>query len=399
MKLLPAFVFCCLLIQTQPACAKNPLLVGVGVVKSGAEQMDKYVGRLKNKQVGLVVNQASQVGNRHLVDTLSTLDISIKRIFTPEHGFRGDADAGSLIEAEQAAHDHYELVSLYGKKKKPEAADLKDLDVVVFDLQDVGVRFYTYISTLSYVMEACAEHGVPLIVLDRPNPNGFYIDGPVLEPGFESFVGLHPVPVVYGLTIGEYGLMVNGEGWLMNKVHCDYSVVPLAGYERNMICKLAVKPSPNLPDWKSVFLYPTLCFFEGTIMSVGRGTEVPFQVFGHPDYVAGSFVFKPRSIAGASQNPPYKDVVCYGQNLSGLPDTFTEEQRRINLFWLLTAFKLMSPDHSFFNSYFNTLAGNAALRSMIESGKSEEEIRANWKPGIEKYKKIRIKYLLYPDFE
>ncbi len=375
----------------------KPLLVESNVVKPGAARFDQYIQKLQCKKVGVVANHSSMVGNSHLIDTLLSVGIDIKRIFSPEHGFRGDADAGAEVNSGIDPKTMIPVVSLYGKKKKPQPFDLREIDIIIFDLQDVGVRFYTYISTLTYMMEACAENNIPLIVLDRPNPNGFYIDGPVLKKGFESFVGLHPVPVVYALTIGEYGLMVNGEGWLKDSLYCSYSVVPLEGYERHMICKLPIKPSPNLPDWKSVYLYPSLCFFEGTIMSVGRGTDLPFQIFGHPDFYIGSFVFEPRSIPGASLNPPYSGNVCYGQLVSGYADNYENNPAQINLNWLLESYKILSTKHRFFNNYFNTLAGNDELKNQIEKGLSANQIRKNWENDINAYKTIRGKYLIYPD--
>jgi len=399
MRILPMkFVLAtlCLLIALN-VCAENPLLVEANSVIPGAARFGLYIEELEGKNIGLVANHASMVSNRHLVDTLLSKGIRITRLFSPEHGFRGDADAGASIKNDIDPSTSIQVVSLYGDKKKPEKHDLRDIDMMLFDLQDVGVRFYTYISTLTYVMQACAEAGIPLKVLDRPNPNGFYIDGPVLNPSFRSFVGMHPVPVVYGLTIGEYGLMVNGEGWLGNGLTCSYSVVPLDGYQRNMICKLTVKPSPNLPDWQSVYLYPSLCFFEGTIVSVGRGTDKPFQIYGHPDLKTGSYIFTPESKPGASTNPPFKGTRCYGSNLAEHAENFAENPRQINLDWLIDSYKILSQRHKFFNSYFNTLAGTDQLRKQIEQGLSAEEIRSGWQSDLERYKQIRKKYLIYND--
>jgi uncharacterized protein YbbC (DUF1343 family) len=374
-------------------------LVDSTAVTVGAEQMEVYLPVLQGKRIAIVGNQSSLVGDVHLVDTLLQYGVEIVKIFSPEHGFRGDHDAGAYVQSTVDEITGIAMVSLYGQKKKPDASDLQGIDLILFDLQDVGVRFYTYISTLSFMMEACALHDIPLIVLDRPNPNGFYIDGPVLQEGFSSFVGLHPVPVVYGLTIGEYGMMVNGEGWLPNGLQCKLQVIPVEGYTRNMIVKLPVRPSPNLPNWQSVYLYPSLCFFEGTIVSVGRGTDRPFQVFGHPDYFEGQFVFSPRSIPGAAANPKLLGQTCYGESLLGHAADYKSNPLRLNLEWLTTAYEHLSGKHAFFNNYFNTLAGQAELQQQIEQGFSMAHIRKSWQTEIEDYKKIRIKYLLYPDFE
>ena len=280
----------------------------------GAQDTENYLHFLEGKSVGVVANQTSLIGETHLVDSLLSLGVNVKRIFTPEHGFRGSADAGAKVTGGKDEKTGIEIASLYGKTKKPTPEMLQDIDVMLFDLQDVGVRFYTYISTLSYVMEACAEQRIPVVVLDCPNPNGFYIDGPVLKTENKSFVGMHPVPVVYGMTIGEYGQMVNGEGWLKGGIHCDLTVIPVPDYDRNAIYELPVKPSPNLPNWESVYLYPSLCFFEGTIVSVGRGTEKPFQIFGHPD-LRGDFTFTPESKGGASK-PMFEGERCRGFELT-----------------------------------------------------------------------------------
>ncbi len=391
--LLVVFGFSCTQAQLKP------VLVEPNAVINGAERLELYLSLLKDKNVGLVANQSCLIGKRHLVDSLLVHGVQIKRIFSPEHGFRGDHDAGAYVNSTVDQSTGIPMVSLYGRKKKPDAADMEGIDIMIFDLQDVGVRFYTYISTLTYIMEACAKHGVPLIVLDRPNPNGFYIDGPVLREGFTSFVGLHPVPVVYGITIGEYGLMVNGEDWLPAGLKCDMTVVPLSGYTRNMIVKLPVRPSPNLPTWQSVYLYPSLCFFEGTIVSVGRGTDTPFELFGHPDYTNGSYKFRPRSIPGAASNPPLLGQDPFGTLLSGFAANYAENPVGLVLDWLIDAYNVLSPKHNFFNNYFNTLAGQAELRSQIEGGMTAEEIRESWQNDLQHFKRIRVKYLLYNDIE
>ncbi|RLD91507.1 MAG: DUF1343 domain-containing protein, partial [Bacteroidetes bacterium] len=299
------------------AQASVPVLVDYDSIKVGAEQFDEYLPLLKHKRVAVLVNQASIIGNTYLLDVLLAKKVNLVAIFSPEHGFRGSKDAGERFEEGNDSYAGIPLISLYGKKKKPEVADLADVDILLIDLQDVGTRFYTYISTMSLAMEACAENGVRVIILDRPNPNGFYVDGPVLEKKFSSFVGMHPVPVVYGMTIGEYALMVNGEGWLDGDKSCDLRVIKMWGYRHNMIVKLKVAPSPNLPNWESVYLYPSLCFFEGTSVSVGRGTDFPFQVYGFPANTFGNFVFTPRSIPGKSKHPKWLGKVCYGQLLTG----------------------------------------------------------------------------------
>ncbi|MGB4205276.1 MAG: DUF1343 domain-containing protein [Bacteroidales bacterium] len=364
------------------------------MLKTGAECTESYLPLLTGKSVALVVNHTSLIGDVHLLDTLIALKINVVKIFSPEHGFRGDADAGSYISGGYDQKTGIEVVSLYGKKKKPTPEDLKDVEIVVFDIQDVGVRFYTYLSTMTLVMEACAENSIPFIVFDRPNPNGFYTDGPVLQPDYSSFVGMHPVPVVHGMTAGEYAKMVNEEGWLTNNIKCELLVIPVLNYTHQTLYDLPVKPSPNLADMTSVYLYPSLCFFEGTIMSVGRGTEMAFRLIGHPDYKAGDTTFTPVSKPGASVNPPFKDQQCYGFDYSNLADSVLLN-KRIYLQPLIQAWMYFNGKKEFFNNYFNNLAGNSTLRNQIEAGLTEKEIRASWQPGLENFRKIREKYLLY----
>ena len=359
---------------------------------SGALDTENYFRLLTDQNVGVVANQTSIVGNTHLIDTLVAAGINVKRIFTPEHGFRGAADAGAKVNNGKDEKTGIEIASLYGKTKKPTAEMLKDIDVMLFDLQDVGVRFYTYISTLTYVMEACAEQDIPVIVLDRPNPNGFYIEGPVLKTENKSFVGMHQVPVVYGMTIGEYGKMVNGEGWLKNKVHCELTVVSIPGYDRNAIYELPVKPSPNLPNWESIYLYPTLCFFEGTIVSVGRGTETPFQIFGHPD-LRGDYEFTPKSKSGASK-PLLEGQRCRGMELTEFAHDFANNDNQLHLNWIIEAYQQLK-DKDFFTNYFRLLSGDNQLQKDIENGKSAEEIRTSWVSDLDQFKAIREKYLIY----
>ena len=359
---------------------------------SAAMQLDDYLPLLEGKSVGVVGNQTSIVGQTHLVDTLLTLGVDIRKIYTPEHGFRGTADAGAKVNSGKDEKTGIPIVSLYGKNKKPTAEMLQDIDVILFDLQDVGVRFYTYISTMSYVMEAAAENGIPVIVLDRPNPNGFYVDGPILKPENKSFVGMHPVPVVYGMTIGEYAKMVNGEGWLKGGIVCDLTVIPINNYNRNAIYELPVRPSPNLPNWESVYLYPTLCFFEGTNVSVGRGTELPFQIFGHPD-IRGEYTFTPKSTTGASK-PLHEGQRCRGENLVDYAHYYEVNSKRLQIEWVIEAYQQLK-DKGFFNSYFVKLSGDQQMQRDIENGKSADEIRASWNDGLEAFKAIRTKYLMY----
>ena len=364
-------------------------------VKTGADQQELYYPTLKEKRIAIVANNASVTGGINIVDALVRDSMIVSRIFSPEHGFRLNAEAGELVVNQVDSATGIPVVSLYGKHKKPMAGDLAGIDVILFDIQDVGVRFYTYISTLAYVMEACAENSIPLIVLDRPNPNGFYIDGPVLEKKYYSFVGLHPVPVVYGMTIGEYARMVNGEKWLKNGLQCSLRVVPLANYTHQTRYLLPVRPSPNLPNQNAIYLYPSLCFFEGTVISIGRGTDFPFEVYGHPEMKTGSFTFVPRSMPGISLHPPCEGLTCRGSDLRGYTLKNPECVAMIKLEWLQEAYRDWQGKPGFFNDYFNKLAGNSRLQKQIILGKSTQEIRESWKSGIEKFKKIRMKYLLY----
>lgn len=371
-------------------------------VEPGATQQGLYYPLLKEKRIGVVANNASVVlvdgvpgGIVNIVDRLVGSKIQVTRIFSPEHGFRLKAEAGAVVGNHIDSATGIPVISLYGKHKKPTPEDLAGLDMVLFDIQDVGVRFYTYISTLAYVMEACAENRIPLMVLDRPNPHGCYIDGPVLEQAFSSFVGMHPVPVVYGMTIGEYARMINGEKWLKNGIQCALKVIPMANYKPQSRYLLPVPPSPNLPNGNAISLYPSLCFFEGTVISVGRGTDFPFEVYGHPEMTGGSFSFTPRSIPGSSLHPPFEGIECHGFDLRGYSEKFPECLERINLEWIINVCGNWKNKSGFFTDYFNQLAGNAALKQQILEGKPEKEIRASWRPGIEKFRKIRIKYLLY----
>lgn len=362
-----------------------------------AENIAEYYDLLKDKKVALVVNQTSMIGNKHLVDSLIELKIDIKLIFAPEHGFRGEADAGEKIKDGIDIKTGLPVVSLYGKKKKPTIEDLEEVEVVVFDIQDVGARFYTYISSLHYVMEACAENNIKLIVLDRPNPNAHYVDGPILEKEYTSFVGMHPVPVVYGMTIGEYAQMINGEGWLSGNVKTDLNVIQNRNYTHETFYDLPIKPSPNLPNIKSILLYPSLCFFEGTNVSVGRGTNSQFQVFGHPDFKGGSYSFTPVSMSGAKY-PKHENIKCSGIDLQKHTTGSLIDSKKIDLSYLLDAYENLSAQNlDFFldNNFFEKLAGTANLRSQIIAGKTEEEIRESWREGIMEFMQVRDKYLLY----
>jgi uncharacterized protein YbbC (DUF1343 family) len=359
----------------------------------GNQQTEHYFPLLKGKKVGLLVNHTSQIEGKHLLDTLLSAGIKVTTIFAPEHGFRGDADAGELVSTGIDARSGLPVVSLYGKTKKPSPQQLKGLDWVVFDLQDVGVRFFTYISSLHYLMEACAENSVGVMVLDRPNPNGDYVDGPLLEPKFKSFVGMHPIPVVHGLTVGELAQMINGEGWLKEGVTCRLMVVRLKNYQRNKPQPIAIKPSPNLPNDLSIRLYPSLCFFEGTAISVGRGTYSPFQVAGYPEKRFGDFRFVPQSIDGMANQPLHEGKACYGIDLREQPLSHC-----FTLKYLFYFFQKWDYASSFFSnaSFFDLLAGTDKLRIQIQSGMSEDQIRLTWQPALNSYNVTRNKYLLYP---
>lgn len=384
-------------------------------VMSGAEQIEQYIPLLKDKAIGVFANQTSVVGDQHLVDVLNAHKVNIRVIFGPEHGFRGTADAGEKVGNYKDPKTGVSVISLYGSKRRPSEVDLKEIDLLLFDIQDVGVRFYTYISSLEEYMEAAFIHGKPLIILDRPNPNIHYVDGPVLDTAFRSFVGMQPVPVVYGMTIGEYAQMLVGERWLSNKAMSSYDqykkagvnllqIIPCSNYTRNTIYDLPVKPSPNLPSMSAVYLYPSTCFFEGTVLSEGRGTPKPFQWIGHPSLPESMFAFTPVSMPGAV-NPKLKDKLCYGWNLSGDDkEVRTTLKGKIQLKYLLEAYRLFPDKDHFFilpksgnkrDAFFNKLVGSDLLMLQIEKGMGEEEIRASWKTGLKTFNKIRSKYLIY----
>jgi uncharacterized protein YbbC (DUF1343 family) len=369
-----------------------------GAIMPAAERTTLYFPMLEGRQVALVANHSSLIGQQHLVDSLIGAGFSVVRVFSPEHGFRGTADAGELVGDAIDLVTGLPVVSLYGQNRRPQDEHLADIDLVVFDIQDVGARFYTYISTMTYVMEACARLDIPFLVLDRPNPNGFYVDGPVLEEAFSSFVGLHPVPIVHGMTVGEYARMVNGEGWLGDGLTCDLTVITVRNYSHSDFYELPVRPSPNLPNKYAVYLYPSLCLFEGTVASLGRGTEKPFQVIGHPLYPGRDYRFTPRPMPGASQ-PPLSGEECFGYDLTDYARRMDEHPPQLNLSWLIDFHNKLSDKTPFFNNFFNRLAGNATLQKQIEQGMSEEEIRATWQEGLDAFKLIRKKYLLYDDFE
>ncbi|WP_339609380.1 DUF1343 domain-containing protein [uncultured Planktosalinus sp.] len=388
----------------------------------GANQTETYLSFLRNKKVGVVANQTSVIfrpenfifmedywdegsgsykqrqnqkwvfsKRTHLVDSLLAHNIQVTKVFAPEHGFRGTADAGEVVKDGKDSKTGLPLISLYGSNKKPTPEQMKGLDVMLFDIQDVGARFYTYISTLHYVMEACAEAGIPLLILDRPNPNIHYIDGPLLELEHKSFVGMHPIPVVHGMTIAEYAQMINGEGWLENNLKCELEIVPVKDYTRTTFYSLPIKPSPNLPNDTAINLYPSTCFFEGTTLSEGRGTNKQFQVFGSPSLPKDkyTFTFTPQPNEG-SKNPKFSGQLCYGKDLSdtGMID-------HLNLHWLIEAYKDSGKQKSFFTTFFTTLAGTTSLQQQIEQGMNQEQIRASWKPGLEQYNGMRKAYMIY----
>ena len=371
----------------------------------GAERTDQYLSILKGKTVALVVNQTSMIGKQHLADTLKQLGVNIKVIFAPEHGFRGDADAGARVANTADPKTGIAVISLYGKKQKPTPEDLSGVNIVVFDIQDVGCRFYTFLSTLQYVMEACAENGKDLLILDRPNPNGYYVDGPVLDMKFKSFVGMSKIPVVYGLTLGEYAEMAKGEKWINDAGKLDLKVITCVDYTHNTKYKLPINPSPNLRNERAVFLYPSLCFFEGTNVSVGRGTDYPFQVIGSPSTMMDSgFTFTPVSKPGAA-DPPSKGLVCKGYDLrkydKEIAHELSTEMKGVNIKYLLKMYALTSDKDKFFSSpdFFDKLAGTDELRKQIIAGKTESEIRACWQSALREYRAMRKKYLLYKDFD
>ncbi len=391
---MPGFLIILLLVVFGSCHGSNPKNDNIQPIVTGAERTEIYLPLLRGQNVALVANHTSVIGSTHLVDSLLALGVDVKKVFAPEHGFRGEAEDGAHIASGIDSKTGVMVVSVYGQKRKPAPDDLKDIDIVIFDIQEVGARFYTFISTMSLAMEACAEKGIPFIVFDRPNPNGFFLDGPVLEPDFSSFVGMHPVPVVHGMTVGEYAQMVNGEGWLAGGIRCELHVVPMLNYNHDLLYELPVRPSPNLPDMKSVYLYPSLCFFEGTIISVGRGTDKPFRIIGHPDYAIGNYEFTPQKIPGASVNPPHKGQLCQGFDLSYLADSILVH-KQLNLQPLIDAWNYFQDHEKFFSNYFDRLAGTSSLRKQIMQGMSEDEIRESWQDDLSRFRAMREKYLIY----
>jgi uncharacterized protein YbbC (DUF1343 family) len=379
------------------SCVSAPAPIKSAAVKPGCEQTSLYIPQLQGKSVAMVANHTSLIGESHLADSLIRSGINLIKIFSPEHGFRSEAGAGDVINNGRDTQTGLPIISLYGSGKKPTPGDLKGVDIVLYDIQDVGVRFYTFISTLHYVMEACAENNIPLLILDRPNPLGFYIDGPLRDPCCKSFVGMHPIPVVYGMTVGELAQMINGEGWLAGEVTCNLQVIPCKDYDHNVFYNLSVNPSPNLNSMEAVYLYPSLCFFEGTMMSLGRGTPYPFRVVGHPDYPDKTFSFMPQSTS-INQHPVLMDQTCYGIDLRPMTCEQLMEMHSLNLRWLLDVYKTMGRGDEFFNAYFDKLAGTDKLRKQITEGWSESQIRESWQPGLREFREKRTKYLLYKDF-
>lgn len=382
--------------QAPESLSAYPIAEEAPAIKVGAERLDAYWPFIQAGRGGLVVNHTSRVGDQHLVDVLKNRGVDIGKIFAPEHGFRGTADAGEKIRDGLDPETGIPVVSLYGQKRKPTPEDLADLDWLIFDVQDVGARFYTFISSMHYVMEACAENDKPLIILDRPNPNGHYVDGPIRQEGYQSFVGMHPVPVVHGMTIGEYAQMVNGEGWLANGVRCDLKVIRCDNYAHQSSYTLPVNPSPNLPNMRSIYLYPSLCFFEGTQLSVGRGTNKQFQVLGHPDLKIGEYSFTPQPNPGAKY-PKLQGKECRGYDLTILSEEEIRAKARIDISYLIQMYNAFPNKSDFFleNKWIDQLAGGPDLREQILAGQSEEEIRRSWESGLTVFNGIREKYLLY----
>ena len=363
-------------------------------ILTGADQHDKYLQFLENKTIGIVAHKASRVNNEiHLVDFLLKKRIKIKTIFAPEHGYDGRADNGDLVSDSKDQSTGLSIISLHGKIKKPLPKHLKGIDLMVFDLQDVGARFYTFLSTLHYVMQACAEANIPVLLLDRPNPNGHYVDGPVLDMKFKTYVGMHPVPIVHGMTLGEYASMINGENWLGKNLKCNLRIVKIKNYTHKTKYILPVRPSPNLPNNQAISLYPSLCLLEPTTISIGRGTEKQFQIYGHPNFPESKFKFKPAPNFG-SKNPKWNDNICFGVSLEKI-----EISDQLNLVWLIDAYNKLPKNYIFFNDSFERIAGTDNLRKQIINKVSINQIRKSWEPGLENYKKLRKKYLIYPDYD
>ena len=371
-------------------------VAGSDRVVVGAERTDRYLPLIEGKRVGILTNHTGRIGRTHIVDSLYALGVDLKMVFAPEHGFRGDADAGEHVSSSVDKKTGVPILSLYdGKSGKPSEASMRKFDILVVDIQDVGLRFYTYYASMCRLMDACAEYNRKVLILDRPNPNGHYVDGPILDMKYKSGVGWLPIPVVHGMTLGELGLMVNGERWLPASRTCDLTVIPCKNYTHQTLYKLPIPPSPNLPNMKSIYLYPSTCYFEATPVSLGRGTDLPFQVYGHPNMTGYSYSFTPRSVPGA-KNPPQLGKLCHGVNLSNMSD---EEiwKRGIDLSYVIDAYRNLNMDDHFFRSFFELLIGTDYVRKMIKEGKSAEEIKARWKDDVEKFKVQRKPYLLYEE--
>lgn len=388
----------CLCGQPSPAPDSKKII-------TGADQTEKYVPALRNKRVAVFGDPTSIIGKKHLVDSLRTLGINIVKVFGPEHGFRGNASAGAAVADEIDPVTGIPVISLYGKKRKPSKEDMANVDVMIYDMQDVGCRFYTKINDLARIMETCAEYKTELIILDRPNPNGYFVDGPILDMTFKSGIGMFPLPVTHGLTIGEFAGMLNGEGWLTNKVKCKYTVIPVANYNHSLYYELPVKPSPNLNTQQGIMLYPSTCLFEGVALNHGRGTYFPFTVLGSPELKGKyEFSFIPKSIPGMAEEPLHMNKVCYGLDLRNYDVNELIKSKKINIQWIIELYNAFPDKPRFFDKSqskqmndINKLIGNARFKEQIIAGKSEEEIRKSWEPGLSKYKKMRMKYLLYPD--
>lgn len=374
------------------------LVAAIGMVSGqvipGAENTASYINKLRGKKIGLVAHQASIIktpaGTKHLVDVLLEKGIRLQGVFAPEHGFRGTADAGEKIKDGKDAETGLSIYSLYGENRKPKPEQLQEVELMVFDLQDVGVRFFTYLSTLHYIMEACAEQGIPLLVLDRPNPNTHYIDGPVLEAAHKSFVGMHPVPIVYGMTIGEYAQMINGEKWLAKGLQCQLEVIPIKNYTHQTPYELQIRPSPNLPNAQAIALYPSLCLLEPTVISIGRGTDTQFQIYGHPHFKGYDFRFTPAPNFG-SKNPKFNGELCFGKNLTEAP-----KPTQIELKWLIDAYSNFPDKAAFFLKGFDRISGVSSLKTQLQAGKNETEIRQTWAEDLAEFHRIRSQYLIYP---
>ena len=364
-------------------------------IETGAEQTGRYLPLLEGRRVGIMTNHTGTVGRTHLVDTLRSLGVDIRVVFAPEHGFRGQADAGESVASYRDRKTGIDVVSVYGSTKRPPDSIMQRLDVLLFDIQDVGLRYYTYLSSMHYLMEACAANGKRLIVLDRPNPNGFYVDGPVLEAKHRSFVGMHPIPVVHGMTLGELARMIDGEGWLRDGLRCKLTVIPCRGYTHRSRYRLPTAPSPNLPNMRAVYLYPSLCFFEGTPVSLGRGTDFPFQAYGHPE-LQGDFSFTPRSNAGA-KNPPLKDKLCHGVDLRTSPSDERIWERGVDLGYVIACYRQLNLGEKFFTPMFDRLTGTDYVRQMILQGAGADRIKARWADDVKRFKQTRKPYLLYEE--